>query len=110
MTDNSPETPFQARREVLDLLPEQSGNHINGLGETAKRNASPIMWHDPDILAHGDLQNWFFANGTSAGASKHRAANMEFAAKPSAAIATGRAQIGRQAGSARRRQTLAASR
>ncbi len=91
MTDNSTPAPFQARQEVLDLLPAASGNDINGLGEGEKRNASPVLWHDPDILAHGDLQKWFFANGTSAGASKHRAANMEFTAKPLPELAAGKA-------------------
>lgn len=82
MTDPNPDAPFRARQEVLDLLPERSGNHINGLGEAEKRNASPVMWHDPEILAHGDLQNWFFANGTAPGANVHRAANVEFTSKP----------------------------
>ena len=82
MTDPSQDAPFRARQEVLNLLPERSGNHINGLGEAEKRNASPVMWHDPDILAHGDLQNWFFANGTAPGANMHRAANQEFMSKP----------------------------
>ncbi|MDP6429885.1 MAG: 4Fe-4S dicluster domain-containing protein [Rhodospirillales bacterium] len=76
------ETPFKARGEVLALLPDTSGNDINGLGEAQKRHASPIMWHDPGILAHGDLQNWFFANGTAPGANEHRASNQEFTAKP----------------------------
>ena len=91
MTDNRTPAPCQARQEVLDLLPAASGNDINGLGEGEKRNASPVLWHDPDILAHGDLQKWFFANGTSAGASKHRAANMEFTAKPLPELAAGKA-------------------
>ncbi len=41
-------------------MPEVSGNEINGLGETEHRRASPIYWHDPDTLAHGRLQNWFY--------------------------------------------------
>ena len=41
-------------------MPEVSGNSINGLGETDFRRASPIYWHDPDTLVHGELQKWFY--------------------------------------------------
>jgi ferredoxin len=41
-------------------MPEVSGNTINGLGESERRQASPVYWHDPDTLAHGALQNWFY--------------------------------------------------
>ena len=42
------------------LWPQRSGNDINGLGETTPRRASKVYWHDPDTLAHGRLQNWFY--------------------------------------------------
>ena len=82
MSDSEQEAPFKARDEVLSLLPEKSGNDINGLGETEKRNATPILWHDPGIVAHGDLQNWFFANGSAPSANKHRTTSLEFMARP----------------------------
>jgi epoxyqueuosine reductase len=82
MTESRQDAPFQAHQQVLDLLPDRRGNDINGLGEAARRNASPILWHDPAILAHGDLQKWFFANGTGEGAAAHRAKNDEFTARP----------------------------
>ena len=50
---------FVSSPEVLAHLPEISGNTVNGLGESAARRATPVMWHDPDILAHGELQKWF---------------------------------------------------
>ena len=52
------ETPMG--RSQLALMPEVSGNTINGLGEAGKRKASPIYWHEPDTLAHGELQKWFY--------------------------------------------------
>ena len=42
------------------MMPDTSGNAINGLGETRRRRASPIYWHDPDTLEHGRLQRWFY--------------------------------------------------
>lgn len=41
-------------------MPPVSGNSINGLGEKNFRQARPIYWHDPDTLAHGAMQKWFF--------------------------------------------------
>ena len=51
--------------EQLAVWPEGvSGNDINGLGEPASRPPTPIMWHDPAMLAHGELQTWFWAQGS----------------------------------------------
>ena len=41
-------------------MPEESGNTINGLGETKHRRATPVYWHDPGTLVHGELQKWFY--------------------------------------------------
>ena len=62
---------FAPRPEVLALLPEASGNDINGFGEAVPRRARPVMWHDPEILAYGDLQRWFFAAGGGLKARGH---------------------------------------
>jgi len=40
------------------LLPEVSGNSINGLGETAVRRPSPIYWHHASKIAHGPVMKW----------------------------------------------------
>jgi len=52
--------PFTPKPEQIALIPEVSGNAINGVGETDHRQATPIYWHDPDTLAHGELQKWFY--------------------------------------------------
>ncbi len=49
---------YQPNPEQLALLPDVSGNVINGLGEAATRRPTPIYWHRPDRLAHGALQQW----------------------------------------------------
>lgn len=56
----NPYRPYTPKAEQLALVPEVSGNDINGLGETAPRRASKVYWHDPDTLAHGRLQKWFY--------------------------------------------------
>jgi epoxyqueuosine reductase len=46
---------YRPKPETLDLLKE-SGNPINGLGETAPRRPSPFFWHPPDRHPFGQLQ------------------------------------------------------
>ena len=58
--DKSPYRPFKPKHEQMALVPETSGNTINGVGEEGFRRASPIYWHDPDTLVHGELQKWFY--------------------------------------------------
>lgn len=47
----------------MALWPDISGNDINGRGEHAVRRPTPIMWHDSAMLAHGDVQDWFWEQG-----------------------------------------------
>ena len=54
---------FVPNPEQSALWPEISGNAINGLGETEVRRPTPIMWHDSGKLEHGQLQDWFWAQG-----------------------------------------------
>ena len=56
----SPYRPFIPNPEQIALMPETSGNTINGMGETEFRRASRVYWHDPDTIAHGKLQKWFY--------------------------------------------------
>jgi ferredoxin len=61
----NPYRPFTPKSEQVALMPSVSGNDINGAGETARRRASPIYWHDPDTLAHGELQKWFYTQNAN---------------------------------------------
>ena len=47
---------YVPKPETLALL-KVSGNSINGLGETAARQASPFFWHPPEQHPYGELQN-----------------------------------------------------
>lgn len=49
---------FEPCAEQKALLPEVSGNVINGLGEKAVRRPSPIYWHKPETIAFGPAQAW----------------------------------------------------
>jgi epoxyqueuosine reductase len=81
---------FTPLPEVLSLLPKKTGNDINGKGEDIKRQPSPVMWHPPDIIPHGELQKWFFANANAEGATKHRLTNEEFTRQPLPELASER--------------------
>ncbi len=50
--------PYQPSDEQKALLPEVSGNAINGLGEDTVRRPSPIYWHHPSKIAHGPVMKW----------------------------------------------------
>ena len=56
----SPYRPFTPKPEQVALMPTISGNEINGLGETKRRKPSKVYWHEPDSLAHGEMQKWFY--------------------------------------------------
>jgi ferredoxin len=82
----SPYRPFKPKHEQMALVPETSGNTINGVGEESFRRASPIYWHDPDTLVHGELQKWFYTqdpdNVAIAGAREARAKFLDIEVPP----------------------------
>ena len=58
----NPHRPFQPKPEQVRLMPEISGNSINGLGEAGKRVPRMVYWApNPDDIPHGDLQRWFYS-------------------------------------------------
>lgn len=44
----------------MSLLPDSTGNAINGLNERDFRRAHPVYWREPDTLDFGELQRWFY--------------------------------------------------
>lgn len=58
-----PQRPFKPSKEQMKHWPDTSGNTVNGLDESTPRNPTPIMWHDSDMLVHGDVQDWFWDQG-----------------------------------------------
>ncbi len=58
----NPYRPYRPCPEQQALIPDISGNSINGLDETEPRPPRYIYWNDPDKLAHGALQRWFYHN------------------------------------------------
>ncbi|MGI9481562.1 MAG: 4Fe-4S dicluster domain-containing protein [Hyphomicrobiales bacterium] len=62
MAKQNPYRPFEPCDAQKELIPEISGNDINGLGEGRVRRARYVYWNDPDTLAHGEMQRWFYQN------------------------------------------------
>ena len=56
----SPYRPHLPNPGQLECVPDISGNTVNGLGESEFRRARPVYWRDPDTIAHGELQKWFY--------------------------------------------------
>jgi Pyruvate/2-oxoacid:ferredoxin oxidoreductase delta subunit len=50
---------FEPDPEQQALLPDITGNEINGLGEAARRRPTVIYWNDPSTLAFGELMLWY---------------------------------------------------
>ncbi len=46
----------------MALMPDVSGNDINGLGETTIRRPSPIYWQTPELTPFGPLMKFFEDN------------------------------------------------
>jgi ferredoxin len=51
--------------QQLALVPQTSGNTINGLGEKSFRRPTPVYWRDPDSITHGELQKYFIDRSDS---------------------------------------------
>ncbi len=51
--------------EQRALLPDVSGNVINGLGETLLRRPTPLYWHNAKTIAHGKVQTWMLQKSSS---------------------------------------------
>jgi len=56
----SPYKPYTPKPEQMALVPEVSGNTINGLGETEFRQPKHVYWSEPENIPHGGLQKFFF--------------------------------------------------
>lgn len=58
----NPHRPFHPAPEQNCLIPDISGNRINGLGEPVRRAPRMVYWApDPDDIPHGKLQRWFYS-------------------------------------------------
>lgn len=67
--------------EQLALIPELSGNSINGLHESERRRPRYVYWHDPDLIAHGRLQQWYYGQNNTPAAIAARKRSYEVEAR-----------------------------
>ena len=57
----NPHRPFVPNASQMDLVPDVSGNEINGLGEEEVRKPSVVYWaKKPEEIPHGRMQKWFY--------------------------------------------------
>ena len=62
MSPVNPHRPFTPHPELDSLLPERTGNQINGLNEAEVRNPSVVYWaENPDDIEFGEVQKWFYS-------------------------------------------------
>ncbi|MCF6215756.1 MAG: 4Fe-4S dicluster domain-containing protein [Emcibacter sp.] len=52
---------FIPNPEQMALMPDISGNVINGLDEEKPRRPSPIYWQTPELTPFGPLMEWFYS-------------------------------------------------
>ncbi len=49
---------FEPNPDQMAMMPDISGNTVNGQGEAEFRRPSRIYWHNPKAIPHGKLQAW----------------------------------------------------
>ncbi|MEQ8702198.1 MAG: reductive dehalogenase domain-containing protein [Bauldia litoralis] len=76
----------------VSLMPDVSGNTMNGVGEDDVRRPTPIYWHDPDTLPHGPLMRWYWAKNSDPEVLASRDRVFEILAQPLPEIAPGRVE------------------
>ncbi len=83
-------TKFIPNPEQMALMPDISGNEINGLGETEARRSKPIYWQSPELTPFGPLMEWFYAQTPDdermKAVQRHRAETMAVKIPPVANI------------------------
>lgn len=73
-------TPAPAQ---MALMPDVSGNAINGLDEGTPRPPRVVYWAtDPDTIPHGAVQRWFYSQNDTPDLVTQRAERMKIAAEP----------------------------
>lgn len=69
--------------DLMALMPDMSGNAINGLGEIDPRPPRPVYWSpDPATIPHGDAQLWFYQQNDHPALNEGRAARRAEEAVP----------------------------
>jgi ferredoxin len=58
--DDAGTTVWEPSPDVLNLWPDISGNTINGLGETEKRQPNPVFWRQDDSTPHAPVMYYFY--------------------------------------------------
>ncbi|MCC5987740.1 MAG: 4Fe-4S dicluster domain-containing protein [Pararhodobacter sp.] len=73
---------WQPDPEQMALWPDVSGNDINGLDEAVFRRPRHVYWaSEPDSIAHGAVQRWFYRRNDNPAFARERAIRAEVQAR-----------------------------
>jgi Pyruvate/2-oxoacid:ferredoxin oxidoreductase delta subunit len=56
---------YKPSQEQSGLFPDVSGDTLNGLGESQSRNPIKVYWSEPETIAHGEVQKYFYNKSNS---------------------------------------------
>jgi epoxyqueuosine reductase len=68
---------YQPTREQRELFPQVSGDKLNGLGEKQIRNPTKVYWSEPETIAHGEVQKYFYNKSNSLRAVRKEVSDMK---------------------------------
>ncbi len=85
---HKPPPDWQPDPAQMALWPGVSGNEINGLGEESFRRPRHVYWaSDPESIAHGAVQLWFYRRNDDPAFAAERADRAAVQARPLPALA-----------------------
>lgn len=91
MAKVNPHRPFTPDPAQMALMPNVSGNAVNGLGEVERRRPRVVYWAvDPDTIAHGAMQRWFYGQADDPVFHEERAKRQHHLDAPLPAVAAQR--------------------
>ena len=78
-----PQRDWQPDPDQMALWPDISGNAINGLNEPDFRRPRHVYWaSDPDSIAHGAVQRWFYQRNDDPAFARERERRTAVQARP----------------------------
>ena len=68
---------YKPSKKQRALFPDVSGDTLNGLGEVERRNATKVYWSEPETIAHGEVQKYFYEKSAGLRAVRKEVSDMK---------------------------------